>query len=163
MRKMWTVRALGGAGALLAGLLVGACAASGPQSPTPQTGTDLTVDPMRSMTSRVDSADTTEWRGAVPRRAEELLAGRFAGVQVIEMANGDVSVRIRGTTSLMGNNDPLYIIDGLETTAQPGRGLAGINPNDIAKIEVLKDPADLAIYGVRGANGVVIVTTKRGR
>src|SRR5438105_4490694 len=83
------------------------------------------------------------------------------GVMVIRAADGSVSVRIRGTTSIRGSNEPLYVIDGVEIQPGPGGSLTGINPHDIATIEVVKDPAGEAMYGVRGANGVIIVKTKR--
>lgn len=96
-------------------------------------------------------------------RLEDLLVGRVAGVQVVHTPGGGVAVRIRGTTSLFGSSEPLYIVDGMPV--QPARegGLPGINPKDIARIEVLKDAGSTAIYGSRGANGVILITTKRGR
>ena len=92
---------------------------------------------------------------------EQVLMGRFPGVMVIRAADGSVSVRIRGTTSIRGSNEPLYVIDGVEIQPGPGGSLTGINPHDIATIEVVKDPAGEAMYGVRGANGVIIIKTKR--
>ena len=94
-------------------------------------------------------------------QAEELLEGRFAGVRVIRVPGGIV-VRIRGATSLNGSNEPLYIVDGMEMVAGPGGALTGINPMDIVNIEVLKDIGSTSAYGVRGANGVVLITTRRG-
>ena len=93
--------------------------------------------------------------------------------------NAGVSVRIRGTNSLRGNNEPLYVIDGIivssaaednmqvdQSTGNTGQdvqsGLNGINPRDIESIEVLKYASATAIYGSRGANGVVLITTKSG-
>lgn len=92
---------------------------------------------------------------------ERLLAGRISGVTVSQTPNGGLSVRIRGTSSLHGSNQPLYVIDGMPI--QPGHdgSLHGINAYDIESIRVLKDVADTALYGVRGANGVVVITTKR--
>ncbi|OLE56296.1 MAG: hypothetical protein AUG74_19545 [Bacteroidetes bacterium 13_1_20CM_4_60_6] len=92
---------------------------------------------------------------------EELLMGRFPGVMVTRAADGTLSVRIRGTTSIRGSNEPLYVIDGVEIQPGPGGSLAGINPRDIATIEVVKDPAGEALYGVRGANGIILIKTKR--
>jgi TonB-dependent SusC/RagA subfamily outer membrane receptor len=74
--------------------------------------------------------------------------------------DGWLSVRIRGATTINGATEPLYVIDGLPIQPGSGGSLVGINPSDIASIEVLKDAADLAFYGVRGANGVIIVKTK---
>ena len=91
---------------------------------------------------------------------EEILAGRIAGVDVRRTPDG-IAVRIRGQTSLRGDSEPLYVIDGIPIQPGPGGALVGINPYDIESIKVLKDPADTAIYGVRGANGVIVITTKR--
>ena len=86
------------------------------------------------------------------------LEGRMAGVNVLPQANpgADMEIRIRGSHSLTGNNQPLYVIDGV-----PVSGLdAGLNPNDIASLQVLTGEAATAVYGSRGANGVIIITTK---
>jgi TonB-dependent SusC/RagA subfamily outer membrane receptor len=91
---------------------------------------------------------------------EEILRGRVAGVSV-SRTDGGISVRIRGVTSIYGSNEPLYVLDGVPITAGPGGTLTGIDPYDIESIEVLKDPADTALYGMRGANGVIIIKTKR--
>lgn len=96
------------------------------------------------------------------RRVEELLAGRVPGLRVLPTSNGGFTVLIRGVTSLTGNTDPLYIIDGMPVTLQPGEGLNWLNPADILHIDVLKDPAETSMYGVRGANGVIVIRTKRG-
>lgn len=102
------------------------------------------------------------------------IQGKVAGVQIsggTGIPGSNTFIRVRGATSINSSNDPLYIIDGIfvnNTSLQSigaDRGtspLADLNPNDIESIEVLKDAAAVAIYGSRGANGVVIVTTKRG-
>jgi TonB-dependent starch-binding outer membrane protein SusC len=92
---------------------------------------------------------------------EQVLMGRFPGVTVTRAPDGTLSVRIRGTTSIRGSNEPLYVIDGVEIQPGPGGSLAGINPRDIATIEVVKDPAGEALYGARGANGIILIKTKR--
>ncbi|HYJ64990.1 MAG TPA: TonB-dependent receptor plug domain-containing protein, partial [Parafilimonas sp.] len=93
---------------------------------------------------------------------DQALQGRAPGVQIINndaSPGGNVSVLIRGVGSLAsGGNTPLYVIDGYPTTG----GINNINPNDIATIDVLKDASATAIYGIRAANGVVIITTKKG-
>jgi TonB-dependent SusC/RagA subfamily outer membrane receptor len=89
-----------------------------------------------------------------------MLQGRASGVHVYAVPGG-IAVRIRGVTSPVGNNEPLYVVDGIPIQAGPGGSLFGINPHDIASIDVLKGTA-AAIYGVRGANGVIVVKTKRG-
>jgi TonB-linked SusC/RagA family outer membrane protein len=112
---------------------------------------------------------------------DQLLQGRAAGVQVTQNAGAPgsgISVKIRGTNSLRGNNEPLYVIDGViissageDVIAAGGvgnsgqeaqNGLNGINPRDIESIQVLKDASATAIYGSRGANGVILITTKQG-
>ncbi|RYE31498.1 MAG: SusC/RagA family TonB-linked outer membrane protein, partial [Sphingobacteriaceae bacterium] len=94
---------------------------------------------------------------------DQALQGRAAGVQVTNndaSPGGNISVLIRGTGSLApGGNGPLYVVDGYPITG----GINNINPSDIASIDVLKDASSAAIYGIRAANGVVIVTTKKGR
>lgn len=92
---------------------------------------------------------------------ERVLARRFPGVWVTRTADGGIAVRIRGTTSIYGSNDPLYVVDGTPFHAGPGGSLSGINPYDIASIEVLTDAANLTMYGSRAANGVIRITTKR--
>ena len=107
-----------------------------------------------------DRADARDWQGQAAGRVEELFVGRFPGVRVYQTAQG-LAVRVRGETSITGSNAPLYIVDGFPFEAGPG-GLVSLNPSDIASIEVLKDASSLSFYGVRGANGVVLITTKRG-
>ncbi len=93
---------------------------------------------------------------------DRALQGRAAGVMVTQNSarpGGATTIRIRGTGSVNASNEPLYVIDGFPTTGN----LNSINPNDIESIEILKDASATAIYGSRGSNGVVMVTTKRGR
>ena len=112
---------------------------------------------------------------------DQLLQGRAAGVQVVQNAGNPgagISVKIRGTNSLRGNNEPLYVVDGVIISSagedvlpagvgnlgqESQNGLNGINPRDIESIQVLKDASATAIYGSRGANGVVVITTKKGK
>jgi len=91
---------------------------------------------------------------------EQMLAGRVAGVTVTRAPGGGVSVRISGPTSFYLSNEPLYVVDGLEVPPGPNGMLAWLNPRDIASIEVLKYGASTALYGVRGANGVIVIKTK---
>ena len=89
----------------------------------------------------------------------EMFQGRFPGVEVTQV-NGGIKVLVRNARDLEGKPaDPLFVIDGLPVN--PPDGVLSINPNDIVKIEVLKDDASTAVYGMRGANGVVKITTKR--
>lgn len=103
------------------------------------------------------------------------IQGKVSGVQVTQLSSqpgGAMSVRIRGGNSIMAGNEPLYVIDGVLIESQvdmswigsPSQnGLSSINPNDIESMEILKDASATSIYGARGANGVVLITTKRGK
>ncbi|HUG41639.1 MAG TPA: TonB-dependent receptor plug domain-containing protein [Longimicrobiales bacterium] len=110
-------------------------------------------------TGPVVDADEVDGQQAV--RMEELLIGRFPGVRVIVEPGGGISVRVWGPGTMSGR-DPLYVVDGMPIQVTPGRGLDWLNPADIETIRVLKDISDTAAYGVRGANGVVVITTRRG-
>ncbi len=93
----------------------------------------------------------------------QALSGRAPGVQVTQNTGapgGNVSVRIRGTNSVQGSNEPLYVVDGFPTS---GSNPTILNNSDIESIEILKDASATAIYGSRGANGVVLITTKQGK
>lgn len=94
-------------------------------------------------------------------RIEDALNGRMSGVQVMSsgIPGGAMKIRVRGTSSVNKSNDPLYVVDGIVRET----GLEGINPEDIQSIQVLKDASSTAIYGARGANGVVMVQTKTGK
>ncbi|MDF2188116.1 TonB-dependent receptor [Paraflavitalea sp. CAU 1676] len=100
---------------------------------------------------------------------EQAMQGRMPGVQVQQTSGqpgAGISIRVRGVSSIAGGNEPLYVIDGLpqfNDDVRGANGLATINPSDIESIEVLKDASATAIYGSRGANGVVMVTTKSGK
>lgn len=109
----------------------------------------------RAQTLTVDSTTRTV------THVEELLIGRFPGVHVRRTPSGGFSVRVGGPNSFISNEEPLYIIDGTPVNVAPDRGLYWLSPADVARIEVLKDPATTSMYGVRGANGVIKITTKR--
>jgi TonB-dependent SusC/RagA subfamily outer membrane receptor len=94
------------------------------------------------------------------RRVEELLAGRVPGLRVLPTPDGGFVVRIRGITTLHGNAGPLWVIDGMPVTLLPGEDLSWLDPAEILQIDVLKDPAETSMYGVRGANGVIVIRTK---
>jgi TonB-dependent starch-binding outer membrane protein SusC len=134
------------------------------------------------LTGSVSSIKSEDIKAMPVVSLEQGLQGRAAGIQVTQASSapgGGVSVRIRGGNSINGGNEPLYVIDGFpiynnndEASPSGGRlggfrtapnALASINPNDIESIEVLKDASATAIYGSRGANGVVLITTKRGK
>lgn len=93
--------------------------------------------------------------------AAQALQGKAAGVQVTQPSGkpgAGLSVRVRGATSVLAGNEPLYVVDGVPTT-----DIRGIDPGDISTMSVLKDASSAAIYGARAANGVVLITTKRGK
>jgi TonB-dependent SusC/RagA subfamily outer membrane receptor len=129
---------------------------------------------LASSTSRVASQD---YKSAVINTIDQAIQGRATGVQVVESSGepgASAVVRIRGNNSLSGNNEPLYVIDGFPMPphreaganfygSYTQNGLYGINPNDIESMEILKDASATAIYGSRGANGVILITTKSGR
>lgn len=91
----------------------------------------------------------------------DILRGRVAGVDVFESPGGGIQFRIRGTGTIMGQGQPLIVLDGFALHTTDGV-LYDINPHDIASITVLKDAASTAIYGIRGAHGVIIIKTKLG-
>ena len=134
----------------------------------------------QDLTGSVSSISTEEIEQVSPSSPESILQGRMAGVQVTQSSaepGGGLSVRIRGTGSITSGSEPLYVIDGVPVQNDAGQlpgptfgdrvsrpnPLASLNPQDIASINVLKDASATAIYGARGANGVVLITTKRGQ
>lgn len=116
----------------------------------------------RDVTSSVSSVNAKQLRDIPLNSAAQALAGRLAGVQITGSEgspNAEVLIRVRGGGSITQDNSPLYIIDGIQVE----NGLSTLSPQDIESIDVLKDASATAIYGARGANGVVIITTKSGR
>ena len=114
------------------------------------------------VTGAISSVSSKALKEVPVTNVSQMLQGRAAGVYVLNTGNkpgAGVSVQIRGKRSFNAGNDPLYVIDGIPISG----GLNDINPGDIASIEVLKDASATAIYGSRGANGVIIITTARGK
>ena len=112
------------------------------------------------VTGALTAISTKEFAQQPITRLDQVLQGRAAGVQVTQASGapgGDARIRIRGANSVLGDNNPLYVIDGYI-----GADFNFLNPSDIETLQVLKDAASTSIYGSRGANGVVIITTKRG-
>ena len=134
----------------------------------------------RRLTSAVTTVNIADGKIGAITNIDQALAGQVAGLSTV-VSNGapgaPVKIRIRGTASLVGTQDPLWVLDGmpLEGTEIPAMedlkdidniyqtSIAGINPSDIENITVLKDAAATAIYGARAANGVIVITTKRGK
>lgn len=142
----------------------------------------------KDITGAVSSVSSKDFKDSQQVTIEQMLQGRAAGVVVTNNSGkpgGSVSVKIRGNASLGGSNEPLYIVDGIpisgDATSQATGGtivsgyigtntgsvtnspLAFLNPNDIETMDILKDAASTAIYGSRASNGVVIITTKKGK
>ncbi|MCR9063331.1 MAG: TonB-dependent receptor [Cytophagales bacterium] len=134
----------------------------------------------KDATGAVNAIGTKDFQKGIVTSPEQLMQGRVAGVQITQSSGepgGGINVRIRGTSSVYGGNNPLFVIDGVplsgdETTAggsSQGLGrqsaknpLNFLNPADIQSIDILKDASATAIYGARGAQGVVLITTKKG-
>jgi TonB-dependent SusC/RagA subfamily outer membrane receptor len=131
-----------------------ACARSSKREPSSK--------PSAAATSQV--ATSEDIRQSPNEPVEKYLAARSAGVVLGRAADGSLTVRIRGgSSSLYGNNAPLYIVDGVPFSPSADGGLSGINPYDIESIRVLKEASDLTMYGVRGANGVIVIKTKKAK
>lgn len=114
------------------------------------------------LTGSVASIKSEELNAYPTTNIMQSLAGRAAGIQISQNTGAPgsaLSVRIRGTNSVQGNNEPLYVVDGFPYTGNPTL----LNNADIESVEILKDASATAIYGSRGANGVVLITTKRGK
>ncbi|MDB4882331.1 MAG: TonB-dependent outer membrane protein SusC/RagA, conserved site [Gemmatimonadetes bacterium] len=115
----------------------------------------------RDVNGAVSGADADKMMANSPRTVSDMLVGRFAGVEVRKLANGGTSIRIRGSRSFKANQEPLLVLDG--TPQHNGsQSLMDLDPHDIKSIEVLKDAAASAVYGSRGSNGVILISTKRG-
>lgn len=132
----------------------------------------------RDFTGSLNSLGADEFNSGVQVSVDQMIQGRAPGVQVTQTSaepGGGSSIRIRGSNSITAGNEPLYVIDGLPINNTPGPGsgmmdertprnpLNAINPGDIESIEILKDASATAIYGSRGANGVILITTKNGK
>ncbi|WPR73025.1 TonB-dependent receptor [Flavobacterium sp. NG2] len=114
----------------------------------------------KDLTGAVSQISAKSFEDQPLSRVEDALQGRASGVTVSKSSGAPgagVKIRIRGVNSITGNNDPLVVIDGII-----GGDLRSINPNDIASMDILKDASSTAIYGSRGSNGVIMITTKRG-
>lgn len=112
------------------------------------------------ITGAISSIPMTAVKPVATQRVDQMLQGQAAGVLVLNTdgsPGAETTIRIRGMNSIQGGNNALIVIDGFQ-----GGELRSVNPNDIASIEVLKDAAATAIYGAQGANGVILITTKRG-
>jgi TonB-linked SusC/RagA family outer membrane protein len=132
------------------------------------------VQNRRDVTGSISKIDNKVFAAVPVSSFDAALQGRAAGVQVTQstgMAGAGTQIRIRGTGSITAGGEPLYVIDGIPIAANSGQTIAAansnplssINPADIESLEILKDASSAAIYGSRGANGVILITTKRGK
>jgi len=115
----------------------------------------------KDVTTAISTVSTKDLEERPITSAGQAIQGKVAGIAVIQpsgMPGGDLSIRVRGTTSFNGSNDPLYVVDGV-----PVDKIDFLSPNDIASMQVMKDASSAAIYGSRAANGVVLITTKSGQ
>ncbi|WKN44777.1 SusC/RagA family TonB-linked outer membrane protein [Tunicatimonas pelagia] len=122
------------------------------------------------LTGSVGSVDVEELQERPATSLNQQLAGRIPGVQVNVNSGrpgGRTNIRVRGFSSINSTNNPLYVVDGVQlpmnNQAQFSQAIDYINPNDIVSVEVLKDASSTAIYGARGANGVILITTRKGQ
>lgn len=127
-------------------------AAAGDVSPTPA---NTPAPALRNVVTSAMLADAGD------NPIEKVIADHIAGVRLDRSSDGYLMLRIRGTTSWTSEAQPLYVLDGMPLSANFGGPLSGINKLDIDRIQVLKDAASTALYGVRGASGVVIIETKK--
>jgi len=123
-----------------------------------------------NLTTAQSSVTSKEMDKTINTTIEQAIQGRAAGVYVTQNSGqpgGGISVTIRGISSINGNTEPLYVIDGVQIQgggdASSSNPLAGLNPSDVDNIQILQGPSATAIYGSRGTNGVILITTKRGK
>lgn len=138
---------------LLAGIISG-CASGNTTRPDPA----AEVFPGSPTSGRILTSEEID--RASGESFEQALAAKVPGLIVSRASDGTLLLRIRTQSSIMANTEPMVIVDGTPVLLGPGGGLSGLNPRDIASIEVIKDVSRLAMYGVRGANGVIVVKTK---
>lgn len=146
-------------------VLAASCTAPPPNEPAPRVGDTMAVaygtQATRDVATAIASVDGDVARRSAPTTLADMLDARFAGVEVRRLPSGGISVRIRGQRSLKADNEPLFVVDGIpQHTGIPGV-LSDLDPRDIARIEVLKDAGATAAYGARGANGVILIFTRR--
>jgi len=109
--------------------------------------------------ARRTAPDTSSVAIGDGKTVERLFTGRFAGITVTPAANGGLQIRLQGAdNSFMSHVEPLFVVDGTPLPQGSG-GIVFLNPYDITKIEVLRNPADISLYGVRAGNGVIRITT----
>jgi TonB-dependent SusC/RagA subfamily outer membrane receptor len=132
---------------MLLGMLAGCGRSTKPTVPAPATApsSEVTAEDIRQNPSQ---------------SIEQVLVSKCPPCAVTVTPDGHVTIRIRGQGTILGTGEPLYVIDGVPIQPGPGGALSGISPYDIETIDVLTDPTSISMYGSRGANGVIVITTK---
>jgi TonB-dependent SusC/RagA subfamily outer membrane receptor len=133
--------------ALLVGAVVGlvGCASGKSAGHDPRTKSELTGKDVENSSDPI----------------EKVLQDKVPGLLVTRTSDGGIALQIRGASTFYGGQTPLYVIDDVPMSPGPGGALVGVNPHDIETIRVLKDPSETGLYGLRGANGVILITTKK--
>jgi len=138
---------------VIVALLLGGCAHSRADRPKGE-------EPAPNPTPTAGVVTAEDIRQNPSQSLEQILTSKCPPCAVTVTPDGRVAIRIRGQATIVGRNEPLYVIDGVPIEPGPGAALSGINPYDIETITVLTDPASITMYGSRGAHGVIVITTK---
>jgi TonB-dependent starch-binding outer membrane protein SusC len=134
-----------------------------PKQPAPRAEGGMGRSLQGEGTAAIGKVDGDDLKNIPAKTIEELIQGRVAGVQVLQRPGGGFSILIRGPGSISSSTEPLYVIDGVPVEVSSGQGINWLNPQDIQRIEILKDASATSMYGMRGANGVVVITSRRGK
>lgn len=163
LRSLRGSRACRGPGVHLFPLLLAAACATAPTPEAEPVGqNDVAIGygdvESKSVIGSVATAETGDEEVIHSGTLANMLS-KIPGVRVVDLPDGQMSVQIRGTNSILGGTEPLYVIDGMVIAS--GAGILGLSPSTIESITVLKDAGSTAIYGSRGANGVILIKTKK--
>jgi TonB-dependent SusC/RagA subfamily outer membrane receptor len=132
-----------------------------PSRPEPEKVSDGYGERPREQAGGVQTATLSASDIARSSRVEELLEAKFPSLHVRRTGDGNYSVTVRSANSFLASEEVLFVIDGTPHESGRGRGLGWLNPADVVRIDLLKNPSETALYGVRGANGVIVITTRR--
>jgi TonB-dependent starch-binding outer membrane protein SusC len=155
-------------GSAVVALLAAAChhGPNGPRLPATGGGDSVQVgygtQARRDVVGSISSIDADSARkGGTITSMFDMLEGRVPGLEVRRLSGGALTLRIRGSRSLLASGEPLLVVDGIPMEGSAGNLLTDMDPRDVKRVEVLKDAGSLAAYGSRGANGVLLITTKK--
>lgn len=150
--------------ALAVTVAVGACAGPGlpPGGPGPgEVDVGYGTQEEEDVTGSVTSVSEAEVEATQPLPIDELLRGRVPGLQVVQRPDGSTGYRLRGTNSMLFDQEPLFVIDGVPISpANLQSALSSLAPEAIRQVDVLKDVSSTSIFGTRGAGGVILITTR---